>query len=264
MQHSRSNPVYIIGGFMIIAIALKKDLMARVLVNTGIESLVADQLSTIFHNGLLIGFSIWAMRRLGLNRLTQTGITPVRDWPLLIYPFGIMLLLGFGNMQEMAKVSPGVLLLFFLGMMAIGFSEEYAFRGFIQTFLIDRFRSRWAVLIAAALFGLVHFMNLFRAPDSLVPISKQVLFATGIGVYFGALLLRTRALWMMGVFHGMLDFIFGSDEITAVTAMPAPVTPSPQGSGGIDLIYVFPAIFLFTGWYLIKDIHFEPVEDQPE
>lgn len=248
---------YTVAGFFLITIALKKDLFIYLFDNLGIAPEIGEQLSTIMHNGLLIAFVVWAISRYRLQQLSGIGRVIPAEAHLAIYPLAIILLLGSGNIMELRTVPGLEVALFFIAAMAIGFSEEFAFRGLIQAYLVRDMRSRQAVFIAAFLFGIVHYMNLFKYPGSVIAISKQVLFATAIGVYFGALVLRTGSLWLTSLIHGLIDFVFGSYEITTPAGKALETSAVvPKSGNSIDLLYPVSAIMLFSGLYMLRSVDF--------
>lgn len=60
-----------------------------------------------------------------------------------------------------------------------------------------------AVVIAAAIFGLLHLVNAFNAP--LPEVVVQVVYVTLIGIGFGALMMRTNALWLLVTLHALFN-----------------------------------------------------------
>jgi len=57
----------------------------------------------------------------------------------------------------------------------------------------------------------MHIINIRRY--SFVDIINQVIIAFFFGVFFGAFLLRTRNIYIIGIIHGLINFIFGIKTI---------------------------------------------------
>lgn len=94
-----------------------------------------------------------------------------------------------------------------------GFVEEIIFRcllmGSIMHFASGKtWRIPLAVFLPAFLFGLVHLINLLGS-QALNETLFQVLYATAIGVLFGAAYARTHNLIGLILLHALVDFIPG-------------------------------------------------------
>ena len=125
-------------------------------------------------------------------------------------------------------VSPGLLPNAILCALAPGIFEEVIFRGI----LIDRLRqsgeSTWYVLIASALvFGAIHLTNAvgMDLPSLLV----QALYSTVIGLFLGAIYLRSDDIATVILAHTAIDF---SNQIFA----------TQPTSASIPMILVFVAV----------------------
>lgn len=103
-------------------------------------------------------------------------------------------------------VGSGVVGLVFVA--AIGpLVEELLFRGVILGGLLSHYRPRWAVVVSAVLFGVVH-LNLWQ----FVP-------AFGMGLATGWLFMRTRSLWPCVAFHGIYNAVFGFAAAPMLSAL---------------------------------------------
>lgn len=103
-----------------------------------------------------------------------------------------------------------------------------------------------SLLASSIAFGLLHLINLFSI---IGPTLVQVGYATGRGIFFGAIYLRTRNLWGPVVIHSLIDIsakIFVSDDPVAGAASLA--VPPEQLLTGAAVFIVFSAI----GLYLVR------------
>ena len=94
----------------------------------------------------------------------------------------------------------------------VGIAEETLSRGLIQTYLMNRMDGdvkilRWnlhkGMIVAAAIFGLSHFFNLYRKPlEFVVP---QMIYATIFGLVAGYIYQETRSLAGPVIMHNVAD-----------------------------------------------------------
>jgi len=94
-----------------------------------------------------------------------------------------------------------------------GFTEELLCRGIIQNLMFDAFGHNTSkgihlsVIISSILFGVAHFINYFNLEVSFEGVLTQVIVATLIGLYFGAIYARCHSIWALAFLHGMFDFV---------------------------------------------------------
>jgi uncharacterized protein len=77
-----------------------------------------------------------------------------------------------------------------------GFGEEMLVRGVLQGWLSEQLPIAWAILLAAVVFGLAHYLSGF-----------YFLFATLIGVYLGVVYHLTGNLLVVSLAHGLYDWV---------------------------------------------------------
>lgn len=131
-------------------------------------------------------------------------------WPIII----IILLQGsnlFGDIN-IDKSDPIKILLFILFYLTTGFFEEALMRGVVLQALLKKWASSrkgiyFAVIISSLIFGLTHIVNYFMHRETLGGCLNQMIYATFIGVFFAACVLRTQSITMAMFFHGL--FILG-------------------------------------------------------
>lgn len=127
----------------------------------------------------------------------------------------------------------------------VGFIEEFFCRGLLQNAIERLFNGRKnvqmkAVLITAFIFGLGHTFGLMGMPILIV--SCKIVWAMGLGIYLGAIYVRTRNLWLVAFFHFIIDlcglpFCFSTQrtypEISAIIVL---ITFLGAGIYGIYLL----------------------------
>jgi membrane protease YdiL (CAAX protease family) len=168
----------------------------------------AHELAKLILSALVIAGCYWVA---GKYRILEKGgfVNPVpKNYWMLLLPLlfpGLLLVSGSENScpSSFLLVTLSVLLTFTMAIM-----EEVVFRGLIMGYLRKYNPGKSAHFIAffnAALFALVHFTNL----ETIHPISvvTQVFFAFFIGLLLSALLFRTNNVLLLGVIHGVLNFM---------------------------------------------------------
>jgi len=122
--------------------------------------------------------------------------------------FIIFLISGLLEIKEISWSGSGIsavfeIILWFFGIgLAVGWSEELAFRGYLLQNMKDGMGLFWAVLISCILYGLLHMSN----PNSTL-LSGVLIAVFGFLRIFGWL--RTGQLWLSMGMHAGWDFFQG-------------------------------------------------------
>jgi membrane protease YdiL (CAAX protease family) len=98
-----------------------------------------------------------------------------------------------------------------------GVTEEFLFRGVVQTRLTAFFNSAWAgVLLTSILFGLAHAPGLFLrggpgvdgwSTDPFQVIAFTIAVLSPMGLLFGLIYARTKSLLLVILLHGLVDVL---------------------------------------------------------
>ena len=86
--------------------------------------------------------------------------------------------------------------------------EEIYLRGLLQNIIEKWFGIRnnaalFAVIISSALFGFGHIFGALGQP--ILTIICKAVWATALGIYFGAVYVKTRNLWIPIILHFIVD-----------------------------------------------------------
>ena len=87
----------------------------------------------------------------------------------------------------------------------VGIIEEFFCRGLLQNALTKIFKNNHlkAILITSLLFGLGHIFGITNMPFILA--ASKVLWAVGLGIYFGAIYYLTNNLWLAAILHFIIN-----------------------------------------------------------
>ena len=193
----------------------------EVLENLGLDKDISILVRRILLNTLFCVLAIFEIKR--KNILNTSGLRiSILNRPVLylfLIPHILLFTVGFEGTRQIPLEEFtnyfGILYLIFT--FSIGIFEEILFRGLIQNVLINVFKTEkngefLGLFITSILFGSMHFINLHTDLSNLSNTIIQVFAATCIGSLYGALLLRTRNIYPILFFHGLIDFSSLSQE----------------------------------------------------
>lgn len=207
----------------------------------------SDLLAGILVRSFISIMLIFLVRKLGLLR--YNGLCNYRlfreKFVLLIPSFFILLGLFF-HRTIYIRANNELLVLFAVSVILIGLVEELCMRGLVLPLIIKSNRGKkyclyYGVLISAVIFGLVHYINLYSHPENFWGVTRQVFFAIAMGVFFGALMLRTGNVFVVALCHGCVNFILGNKILKEGSTNQI----MGQLSQSIDLISFFPTLAIF-------------------
>ncbi|MBV7281850.1 CPBP family intramembrane glutamic endopeptidase [Corynebacterium sp. TAE3-ERU30] len=172
-------------------------------------------------------------------------------WPLFAVS-AVFFTVNFLFMEEpTAQQSEGAmkrLMFLVLIMAATAFFEEVIFRGIVLQILLKNtsISQTRAVILAAVIFGLTHLANLTRHPELIVGTASQVFYTFSLGIFLGALMLRTKNLWVPAIGH-MIFNVLGS--YTTIYVLPGtPVADASIFAAILQLVLVSPLLIIGLRW----------------
>lgn len=198
---------------------------------------------------MIAGLFMFVLSRiLGWTDLGLQAPTPWRSLILLL-PSAIYFLI-FGSMIALVGPPPASMVLFLaINTLAVGFSEEIAFRGVLFHALHTRWTLWASIGVTSLVFGSVHMINGFTTGD-FVAAAVQAVTAFMSGVFFTALMLRTNSILPAMAFHALWDFLLtmiGAGKAESVVASPE----HQWWTLIVPVIFILPN-FLYGLWLLRK------------
>jgi len=137
------------------------------------------------------------------GKWSQLGLVAPTSWraarPAVI-AVALLLVLAIAN----GLPTTSVLLFLVTNSMAVGISEELAFRGVVLRALLGSYSIRRAVLISALAFGAVHSLNALMTGE-VVPALMQSGIAVGMGMWAASIRISTGSLYPSILLHGLWD-----------------------------------------------------------
>lgn len=132
----------------------------------------------------------------------------------------------------------------------IGMAEEFFFRGFIQSKILDEYGETRkqviiSIIISGAIFGLVHLSNMLSGQDLITTLS-QVLQASSLGILLGSIYYLTKNIWSVVFLHAFYDFAILLGEVN--TYKDCITNPNISV---IMLIFTFVVALIYAVIYLV-------------
>ncbi len=258
---SRKEDVWVVLGLILFDIGVIALPFSRLFV--GMDPDKAEELEYILHGVLISAGCWWMILRMGLGTLGGTRFWNLRKPVLLLIPVIYPGILLAGNYAVKGPVTPDYVYVT-LGFLACYFkalSEEMAFRGLLQSYLLRKYHGRLSffkiLMLGAIPFSLMHLLNIGKM--DWVSVSNQVILAFSYGVFSGALLLLIRNIWVLGLVHGMVNFSSAFPYLVKPEQVPVSVEV-PSFSEGLPSILLFTLLFsglLGIGYLLIKSLRVE-------
>lgn len=160
-------------------------------------------------NGIF-NYALITLYALALAKFFKVPTLSYIAWPrhhwLSYFAFGtaatLVLTLGlYGNDNDVSfnRYVAGALYVF-----SIGLGEEFVDRLLIFG-LLQRFGTKFALVVSSALFGLSH-MNVYVYSWNIWDAFHHVMSTFGFGLFMGALLIVTRSIWVPVFFHAIYDW----------------------------------------------------------
>ena len=206
---------------------------------------------------LIFIISNWIIVKTNIKGLA--GLSTNYKWKFKAYNIIPLYLIALGVLSTMSydltQIQLHNVLLLLVACLTVGLAEEFLFRGLLQSMFLREYHSQkngilMSVLFPAILFGLFHLINLTKN-DQIMAVLVQVVFATFIGFFFGALVLKTNKIIPVAITHGLINFSFSIPFLPGVNA------EEQTGFSIAPIIITLP--LLIIGLLIVKRIKKEDV-----
>lgn len=132
------------------------------------------------------------------------------SWRVIVLYIGVRCIFGvIGILSFVTSIYQAVFLpvVFTSSILQNGFSEEFLFRGALQTRLRWLLSPSWAVVVSSLVFGLWHIgaVTQGKGGNYLVGAAYSIVSQATLGLFFGLIFLRTRNPLACSVIHAFLD-----------------------------------------------------------
>jgi len=215
---------------------------------------------------------IWLMRKFQVFNIDDFKFKNIGKGLLLAWVGIVAVIINFFfilmPLPENSLIAPNplhLLIVILHPLVGTGLFEEVLFRGLVLKLLLIKMGDSKkglikACVISSVVFAMVHLSNIIAYGDVL-PFVSQIVVAIATGLFFAALFLRTRTLWIPILMHALLNL---SVQIFDVIISPDILLQSNESQadtnilGFIVLTLVQALPFLISGIVLLKKV--EPNE----
>ncbi|HAB67479.1 MAG TPA: hypothetical protein DCE23_08945 [Firmicutes bacterium] len=171
--------------------------------------------------------------------------------------FGIATLLLLTNSSSILDSSSTDILSLALYCLFIGIFEEFMCRGWIQNELIERYSNNrnqaiLSIALSSLIFGGMHISNIWIGGQGVIETLSQVIQATGMGIYLGAIYYRTKNIWGNVFLHGFWDFSILLGEINVIKSCSEGNTTSEYVISQLITAVIFLVIYTLLGLYILR------------
>ncbi|MGB0891053.1 MAG: CPBP family intramembrane glutamic endopeptidase [Flavobacteriaceae bacterium] len=235
----------------IVIILIANNFLKNYLLENKIDDYNIHLIYKILSNSVLGLVSFFVAKNLDLINLGGLSNTKPKKLWIIIFPLSFLVLLNglfLNSIPDYSYINLALLLLYCI---SIGFSEELSLRSVLLPLISNLFGNNKkakirAIFISSLIFGLLHLIKFDKGFYGEI---SQVLFATFIGVMFGATLLVIKRVYPLIIIHAVIDFVAKLDligkPIKKVLSNPMDIE-----SAIFSVLLTLPC--LFYGIYIIK------------
>lgn len=227
------------------------------------NSSLSKYLGGISHGVILVLIGCYLISTNNLKDLAGLSFKRFENKYLLIPPLLILVFAFSSIVGNFAETNHTIVILFLIQSILLGLSEELFFRGLVQSVLIRKFFERknaimFSVVFASLVFAGLHLVNTIRLGG--IPLD-QLIYSFFAGIYLGSLLLLTGQILPIGIFHGLVNFLFMFNQVLPdYKKLPFIQNQSIlEQVVGLIIIILFFSPLLFVGIWQIKRIDKEKI-----
>ena len=238
----------------ILVVVLPLDMM---LIKMSFSDFKSEYIGLTIKMALIFAISFIVIKKIKIENII--GISSLYKWenkylnviPIYLIVLGVLSILS----KDLTQIKLENLTILFLACLTVGFAEEFLFRGVVLSFFLKKYHARkngilLSTLYSAIIFGSFHFLNLTKN-DNVVAVIIQVVFATFIGFFFGALVLKTNKIVPVAITHGLINFFF------SIAFLPGVENIDNTSTSVAPIVVTLP--LLITSFFIIKKIKKETI-----
>ena len=142
-----------------------------------------------------------------------------------------------------------------LSLFLMAAAEEFLIRGLILSAFLKKYGAQnmiRAVLVSAILFSVMHLVNLFRM--NMAEVFIQMIIAFFFGVFFGALMMKTKNLFYLSIIHGIINICFSLDAVLRKTSVKKTVDSWQEILAAIGTTTLILSPLFIIGFLILRNM----------
>lgn len=227
------------------------------------DTLLSDYLSGIIFRCIILLLSISLLINIELQKFAGLIIQiNMNKSKILIIPLLIigmfLFFLPYDNL-----ISCPIFFSFILYQISIGFAEEFTMRGLLLPLLIKIFHNKkysiyYGIIISSIVFALLHYLSFFSGSQTFESATNQVVFALGIGMCFGSLMLISNNLIIISLLHSLVNIVGQFNTITNNGCQ----IPQSENTTVItfNFIYIISTVLIVISVFLLRNVDKRSIE----
>lgn len=248
-----------IGMFCLLAILVSfaiYNITHVILTYFNVEQRMAETLGRFLASAVIVTFyaKVFELKRFGIKK--ENFLKGLVTGGFLFFVVIVNLIMTIQEAAEYPAVTPSLYLIFMvvIEQLFVGVFEEFLFRGLILNTLLEKMGSQrkgriLSIILSSVLFGLVHLLNLFENPNMINATISQVFYSAFIGIFLGALYVRAGNIWVVVVYHAMVNL---AGELPVIFYDLPAGTMADETLNNVMVSILTNVVFVLVGLFLVR------------
>lgn len=226
-----------------------------VIITQNFDEQLVEYLTGIIEQVGVTVLLVIVLKKIGLYQKAGFSLKIKNIW--LVWPIILFILLNASDMLtgtiKIDITKP--ILAFVIVYLSTGLLEEIMCRGLVFSLLINKWGETrsgcyQAMILSSVIFGMFHFIHYILGDASMLATITQIIYATFIGVFFTACVVRNHSIYPAIILHGILDIADSFGEISVGGGINKGYQSMPLEVAVLLVIIALP--LLLYGLFLVR------------
>lgn len=169
--------------------------------------------------------------------------------------YSIFNILGKSNLYNF-EIDIERLFYYTIYVFSTGIFEEVFFRLLIFAFIYKALVNSNLFIISivsSLIFSLFHLYNLVFGSTDIANSLFQIVFAFGVGLFFQTLLIKTRRLYHLIIFHALINFNGGLNNFFEIASTKTEISKSGFDYFSFIVLLIYTTIIVIVSYFLLRN-----------